>query len=239
MVVHRDQEKVNPLTVRDEYSKCILGDVTEKRDISHVKAVFEGLFREYGLPEYIRNDNGLPFASSASVWGLTKLSVWWMTLGIKLDRDESGYLYQNGGHERMHRDMMQELEGQIDGSLNEHQKVFDVWRNEFNTGRPHQALGMKRPTEVYRTSERKYIHEKVELEYGKGMKIRMVNDRGWCNFCGKRLFIGNPFTGYPAGLKECTGQQTEVWFGHFLPGEITATTGQIAAQGTIIQQKPD
>jgi hypothetical protein len=63
----------------------------------------------------------------------------------------------------MHRDMMRELEGQIDGSLNEHQKVFDVWRKEFNTERPHQALGMKRPVEVYRKSERNYISEKVEL----------------------------------------------------------------------------
>ncbi|GHT99571.1 hypothetical protein FACS1894142_7300 [Spirochaetia bacterium] len=82
----------------------------------------------------------------------------------------------------MNRDMMNELEGQIDGSLNEHQKVFDEWRNEFNTERPHQALGMKRPAEVYRKSERKYISEKIEFEYGKRMKSRMVNNRGWCNF---------------------------------------------------------
>ena len=98
---------------------------------------------------------------------------------------------------------------------------------------------MKRPAEVYRKSERKYIHEKVEVEYGKGMKSRMVNDRGWCNFRGKRLFIGNPFTGYQVGLKERAGQRTEVWFDNFLLGEIIAATGQIAAQGTIIQQKPN
>jgi transposase InsO family protein len=234
----KDQEKVNPLTVRDEYSKFILGiDVAEKGDISHVKAVFERLFKEYGLPDYIRSDNGPPFASSASVWGLTKLSVWWMTLGIKLDRDDPGCPYQNGGHERMHRDMMNELEGQIDGSLNEHQKVFDAWRNEFNTERPHEALGMKRPAEVYHKSERRYISEKVELVYGRGMKSRMVNDRGWCNIRGKRLFIGNPFSGYQVGLKEQAGQQTEVWFDNFLLGEIIPATGQIAAQGSIIQQQ--
>jgi transposase InsO family protein len=221
-------------------SKFILGiGVAEKGDISHVKAVFERLFKEYGLPEYIRSDNGPPFASRASVWGLTKLSVWWMTLGIKLDRDDPGCPYQNGGHERMHRDMTSELEGQIDGSLNEHQRVFDAWRKEFNTERPHQALGMKRPAEVYRKSGRKYISEKVELEYGRGMKGRMANDRGWCNFHGRLLFIGNPFSGYRVGLKERAGKQTEVWFGNFLLGEIISATGQIAAQGSIIQQKPN
>ncbi|GHU16672.1 hypothetical protein FACS1894163_06420 [Spirochaetia bacterium] len=162
-----------------------------------------------------------------------------LTLGIKLDRDDPGCPYQNGGHERMHRDMMQELEGQIDGSLNEHQKVFDEWRKEFNTERPHQGLGMKRPAEVYHKSERKYISEKVELVYGRGMKSRMVNDRGWCNFRGKRLFIGNPFSGCHVGLKERTGQRTEAWFDNFLLGEIDPVTGQIIAKGSIIQQKPD
>jgi transposase InsO family protein len=233
----KDKEKVNPLTVRDEYSKFILGiDVTEKGDISHVKAVFERIFKKYGLPEYIRSDNGPPFASSASVWGLTKLSVWWMTLGIKLDRDDPGCPYQNGGHERMHRDMTRELEGQIDGSLNEHQRVFDAWREEFNTERPHEALGMKRPAEVYCKSETEYFEEKVELVYGRGMKRRMVNDRGWCNFQGRRLFIGNPFSGYHVGLSEHSGRRTEAWFDNFLLGEIDCATGQIIAKGTIIQQ---
>ena len=71
------------------------------------------------------------------------------------------------------------------------------------------------------------------------MKSRMVNDRGWCNFREKRLFIGNPFTGYHVGLKERMGQQTEVWFDNFLLGEIISAVGQIAAQGAIIQQKPN
>ena len=136
----------------------------------------------------------------------------------------------------MHKDMMRELEGQIDGSLNEHQKVFDVWRKEFNTERPHEALGMKRPGEVYHKSEKEYCEEKVESVYGCGIKSRMVNDRGWCNFKGRRLFIGNPFSGYHVGLKERTAQPTEAWFDNFLLGEIDAATGQIPAKGTIIQQ---
>ena len=107
------------------------------------------LFTQYGLPEVIRSDNGVPFASHFNVFGLSKLAVWWMSLGIKLDRIDPGCPYQNGGHERMHRDMKAELEGQIDGNLNEHQRVFDKWREDFNTIRPHEALGMKTPSDVY------------------------------------------------------------------------------------------
>jgi transposase InsO family protein len=129
----RDKERVNPLTVRDERSKCILAiEVAEKGDIPAVKGVFKRLFKRNGLPDYIRSDNGPPFANVNNMWGLTKLAVWWMSLGVKLDRDDPGHPEQNGGHERMHRDMMTELEGQIDGNLKEHQKVFDKWRKEFN-----------------------------------------------------------------------------------------------------------
>jgi hypothetical protein len=90
---------------------------------------------------------------------------------------------------------------------------------------------------VSHKSERNYVSEKAELEYGRGMESRMVNGRGWCNFRGKRLFIGNPFSGCQAGLKERAGKQTEVWLDNFLLGEIISAAGQIAAQGSIIQQQ--
>jgi transposase InsO family protein len=100
----RNKEKVNPLTIRDEHSKFILAiNAVEKGDTAAVKAVFVRLFKEFGLPRYIRSDNGPPFANVLNPWGLTKLSVWWMTLGIQLDRITPGHPGQNGGHERMHR----------------------------------------------------------------------------------------------------------------------------------------
>jgi predicted transcriptional regulator len=150
-----------------------------------------------------------------------------MTLGIKLDRIDPGCPQQNGGHERMHRDMKTELQGQIDGSLNEHQKVFDKWRRDFNEVRPHEALGMKTPSEVYKKSERKNPGEYIELRYGRGYKIRMVNDRGFINLKQKRIFIGNPFSGYHVGVKEFTDKPMEIWFGHFLLGIINPDTGLI------------
>jgi len=223
----KHREKCEPLTVRDEYSKFILDiRVLEKGDIPHVKQAFEVLFTQYGLPEVIRSDNGVPFASPFNVFGLSKLAVWWMSLGIKLDRIDPGCPYQNGGHERMHRDMKAELEGQIDGTLNEHQRVFDKWREDFNTIRPHEALGMKTPSDVYVKSKRKYDPEDVLIIYGKGYKSRMVNDRGFCNYNGKRLFVGNPFAGYNVGVKE-SKDDMEIWFDDFLIGVLDKITGLI------------
>jgi transposase InsO family protein len=232
------KERVDPLTVRDEYTKYIIGiDVAEKGDTAHVKAIFERLFAEYGLPEYIRSDNGPPFASVQNLWGLSKLSVWWMSLGIKLDRDDPGHPEQNGGHERMHRDMMVELEGQIDGNLNEHQKVFEKWRKEFNEERPHESLGMKRPAELYKKSEKNYEGERVDIEYGCGMKSRAVNDRGFFNYCGTRIFVGNPFDGYHIGIKEQAGKRPEVWFDNFRLGEISFETRLVENEKIIMQAR--
>jgi transposase InsO family protein len=224
----KNREKINPLTIRDEFSKYILAiDVAEKGDTASVKAVFKRVFKKYGIPDYIRSDNGPPFANVLNFWGLTKLSVWWMTLGIQLDRDDPGHPEQNGGHERMHRDMKMELQGQIDGSLNEHQKVFDRWRKDFNEIRPHEALDMKVPGEVYVKTENKYRNENVEMKYGKGIRERMVNDRGFLNLNQKRIFVGNPFSGYHVGVKEFVDKPTEVWFGNYLLGTINSDTGLI------------
>jgi transposase InsO family protein len=165
----QEKARVNPLTVRDELSKMILSiTVVEKGDIPSAKAEFVRLFKTYGLPKCIRSDNGPPFASPFNALGLTKLAVWWLALGIVLDRIDLGCPYQNASHERMHRDMKHELEGQIPGELQEQQHVMDEWKEEFNTERSHQSLGGKRPAEVYRPSETKYDPEIEDIEYPKG-----------------------------------------------------------------------
>jgi transposase InsO family protein len=221
----KNKEKINPLTVRDEYSKHILAvEAVEKGDIPSVKAVFIRLFIQFGLPLYIRSDNGPPFANVLNYWGLTKLSVWWMTLGIQLDRITPGKPQENGGHERMHRDMKKELQGKIDGSLSEHQTVFNEWMCVFNTERPHEALGMKTPSEVYIKSERKYPGEHIELRYGKGYITRYVNDRGYINYENRRVFIGNPFSGYHVGIKIYADAPMEVWFSNIMLGKINPDT---------------
>ena len=212
-------EKCEPLTVRDDFSRYILSiKILEKGDISCVKAEFTSLFKRYGLPDVIRSDNGPPFASAKAQFGLTKLAAWWLSLGIRLDRIDPGKPYQNGAHERMHLDMMKELEGKIDGDLNLHQSVFEVWRKEFNTERPHQALDMKKPAQLYIKSKRKY--EPVDaLEYPGKILSRQVNDRGFTFYKGHKVFLSNAFNGFNVGLDVKT-ESIKVWFANNFLGEI-------------------
>ena len=227
------KERCEPLTVRDGYSRYILAiEVPERGSNTHVRAIFEGLFRKYGLPEYIRSDNGPPFGNVLNAWGLTKLSVWWMSLGIKIDRSAPGHPEQNGAHERMHRDMKKELQNRIFGDLRLHQKAFDKWRKEFNEVRPHEALGMKTPSELYIKSERRYFEDGFEIVYDGRMRARKVNDRGFFNYNLKRIFVGNPFAGYYVGIKERVGKRSEVWFDNFKLGEINPDTLHIETEMT-------
>jgi hypothetical protein len=161
------------------------------------------------------------------MWSLTKLSTWWISLGIKIDRSAPGHPEQNGSHERMHRDMKKELQNKVFGDLKQHQKMFDKWRKEFNEVRPHEALGMTTPAECYVKSESKYWGPEVEVDYHGKMKSRMVNDRGFFNWKTKRIFVGNPFSGYYVGVKESPGKWIEVWFYDLKLGEINPDTLQI------------
>ena len=219
------KERVNPLTIRDDYSKYILDiKAVEKGDIVNVQQVFHQLFTIYGLPEIIRSDNGPPFANMQSLLGLTKLSVWWLYHGIKLDRIEPGSPYQNGSHERMHLDMKKELQGQIDGDIRYHQKIFDIWRKEYNEERPHEALKMKTPASVYCSSSRKYDSEYADFEYPRNYKNRHVNNRGYVPYLGKHYFLGNPFNGYNIGININKEGQLDVWFGDSLLGYFDRET---------------
>ena len=218
------QEKCEPLTIRDDFSKYVLDiRILKKGDIYHVKQAFKALFQKYGLPEIIRSDNGPPFASGLSSMGLTQLSVWWLSLGIELDRIDPGKPYQNGGHERMHLDMKRELEGKIHGSLKHHQAIFDIWKDDFNKCRPHEALGLQLPADVYQKSPNKY-QEIDEILYPKQLHVRTVNNRGNVRYKAKRIFLSNAFNGFNVGIKD-TGKETiEIYFGNVMLGTASMKT---------------
>lgn len=233
----QEKEKCEPLTVRDEYSKYILSiQVLEKGNTTNVKREFERLFKKYGLPKMIRSDNGPPFASHQSALGLTRLAVWWMANGIRLDRIDPGSPYQNGAHERMHLDMKKELEGKISGSLKMHQSIFDVWRKEFNNERPHEGLDMKTPSLIYKKSSRKYEGPIDYIEYPAGFLSRQLNSRGYFQYKGHRVFISNAFNAYNIGLKPNGSSNMEVWFNKTLIGEMDL---QLYIFKSILEMKKD
>jgi transposase InsO family protein len=213
-------KRCEPLTVRDEYSRYIL-EVRAVEDArgETVRKNFERLFERQGLPQAIRSDNGTPFASVQGLWGLSRLSAWWVGLGIDLERGRPGHPQDNGAHERMHKDISRELQamGQSD------QAALDLWRQSFNYERPHDALGMRCPGEVYIASERKYQGTPEDLDYPK-MCPRRVCQHGTIRLEGQRFFLSTSLAGWSVGLKPIATDLLEVWFGRLLLGQVDLST---------------
>jgi putative transposase len=209
-------KRCEPLTVRDEHSRYLL-EVRALQDARSetVRKSFERLFERQGLPGAIRSDNGAPFASALALLGLSRLSAWWVALGIDLERGRPGHPQDNGAHERMHRDISRELEalGESD------QEALDLWRQTFNFARPHEALGMRCPGELYAPSHRKYDGTPEDLEYPQ-MCTRRVCQHGLIKVDGQRLFLSTSLAGWSVGLKPITQNVMDVWFGRLLLGQI-------------------
>ncbi len=207
--------RCEPLTVRDEYSRYVL-ELRAMPDAktASVQACFERLFERHGLPAAIRSDNGSPFASTNGLLGLSRLSVWWLANGIDLERSRPGCPQDNGGHERMHRDIARELQG-IEHE--ERQAAFDTWKAEINEERPHQALAMRVPAELYERSGRKWSGTPEGLDYG-GMAARRVNKIGQICHEGARVFLSTALAGWEVGLRSRGEGNLEVYFAQLLLG---------------------
>ena len=170
-----DGERIDPLTISDAHSRYLLrSQAVEKTDTARVQAIFEAAFRQYGLPQAIRTDNGAPFASTA-VGGLSRLAVWWIKLGIVPERIEAGHPEQNGRHERMHRTLKQEVATPPAENWRAQQRALEEFRQEYNEVRPHEALGMQTPASVYEPSARAYPAKLREPEYPPTMLVRSVH----------------------------------------------------------------
>jgi len=213
--------RIEPLTVRDAHSRFILEmHMVENAKTETVGARFEKLFEAHGLPGAIRSDNGTPFASIQGLLGLTRLSAWWLALGIDLVRGRPGCPQDNGGHERMHLDIFRELES---GRAGGDQKAFDLWRQEFNTERPHEAIGMATPAEIYHPSKRAYQGTPESIDYGT-METRQVNRTGVITYRGDRIAISAALGTWNVGLSPCRDDVVEVWFAKLLIGHIEPKT---------------
>jgi len=218
---HGTEGRFEPLTIRDEFSRYLL----ELRQVPNAKSQtvqqsFEKLFERHGLPQAIRSDNGTPFASRTAVLGLSRLSAWWVALGINLERSRPGKPQDNGAHERLHRDISQELECL---GKNVSQEALDLWRLQFNFQRPHQALDMRCPGELYHHSSRKYAGGVQELIY-EDMITRRVNDSGCIRWKEHSLFISQSLSGWNVGLKSIQNQKIQLWFAQLLLGHLDPAT---------------
>ncbi len=211
-------QRCEPLTVRDEHTRYVL-EVRVMADArgETVRACFERLFEVHGVPECIRSDNGPPFASPNSVLGLSKLSAWWVALGIDLERGRPRCPQDNGAHERLHLDVERELRGQ------ERQASFDEWRKTFNEVRPHETLGMRCPAEFYQPSARKYEGSPSDLSYPR-MEVRRVQASGQIRYRQQSIFISSALSGWSVGLEAAPEGRVNVYFGRLLLGQYDEQT---------------
>ena len=202
-----------PLTIADGYSRYLFschGMLSLHQQ--PVKAVFKRLFEEYGLPEKIRTDNGNPFASNA-LGRLSRLSAWWIRLGIIPELIEPGCPEQNGRHERMHKTLKYETTIPPGANLGTQQKRFDMFRNEYNHIRPHEALGMKTPATVYHPSSRAMPSHLPAIEYPAHYEVRRVSKNCGIRWKHKRISVSHVLAGEYIGLEEIDNGIWDVYYG--------------------------
>ena len=195
-----NHKKCEPLTVMDSASRYLLYNrhlkpVTYQR----VRAIFERLFRLHGLPKAIRTDNGPPFAGVGPA-GLSKLSVWWIKLGIRHERIAPAHPEQNGRHERMHLTLKQYACAPVARDLKAQQKVLEQFRLYYNTDRPHEALGQVTPASLYYRSPRPYPARLAELRYPPEFELRRVLSNGMIKRHGRSIYISQTLSGEQIGL---------------------------------------
>jgi len=229
----RNRLRFEPLTIRDSFSRYVLcAQALDSSRTEHVREQMVRVFERHGLPEVIRSDNGAPFAARNSPLGLSRLSAWWLTLGIDLDRIAPGRPDQNGAHERMHRDVAREVECSAEHDPTTQQAALDVWRKTFNEERPHEALGMRVPQQVYQASPRKFDPKHVQLTYPSEYLIRKVNSNGSVKIHNQLLNVSLALRDYDVGLQPIAAARLGVWFCRLRLGEIDLDTKKFNAAVT-------
>ena len=198
-----NQKYCYPLTITDHFSRFLITcDALENTKGQAVFIMFEEAFKEYGLPDAILTDNGTPFAS-CGLLGLSRLSVWWMRLGIKICRITPGHPEQNGRHERMHLTLKLETARPAANNFLQQQERFDNFKSVFNTERPHEGLDMKVPSDFYRPSLRTFPNALPELLYPLHDSTKMVAANGTIKFGrDKCVHIGEALAYQNVGLRE-------------------------------------
>ena len=209
----QDGQICYPLTVTDSYSRYLLRvQGLSKTGFEVVQPWMVATFHEHGLPEAIRSDNGPPFAGRG-LGGLSRLSVWWIRLGIQVERIAPGKPQQNGRHERMHRTLKAETTRPAQANLRAQQRCFERFREEFNEERPHAALGQVPPALVYEASSRRYPLRLPRLVYEPGLQERRVRSSGEIKWRGGLHYVSECLIGEIVALEESGDGEWTLWFG--------------------------
>jgi transposase InsO family protein len=227
----QDGNRCTPLTITDGHSRFLLRcqGLGGSTGWLTVKPLFIEAFREYGLPVAIRTDNGPPFAT-ATLGGLSVLSVWWLRLGIGLERIEPGKPQQNGRHERMHRTLKEATAKPSRSNLRTQQQAFDRFREEYNHHRPHEALGQKPPAEFYAKSERQYPERLPEPRgYPDDWQKRVVREAGQIKWKGRNVNLTQALWGQQVGFKPVGDGRWTIYFESLELGEFDERTGRVKA----------
>jgi hypothetical protein len=214
----QDGQRVEPLTVRDLFSRYVLSiRLLKDQSWGPVRRVFLGLFARYGYPEVIRVDNGGPFGSTGPA-GLSRLSVWWSALGIQVQFIAPGRPEQNGAHEQMHRVLKAETTKPASRNPRSQQRRTKRWIKTYNQVRPHEGLGQRPPAAVYRW-KRSGVRRAV-LSYPQDWQTRRVRSNGQIRWQGRKRFVGEAFVGYPVGLRQRRPGQWMVRLASQVIGEL-------------------
>jgi putative transposase len=209
-IVLGDGQRCEPLTLADSYSRFLVAlSAGSSTRVAQARPVMERAFREYGLPEVIRSDNGQPFAS-ASTTGLSALSAWWIKLGIHPERIRPGKPQENGRLERFHRTLLEVMRPPA-ANRRAQARRFEAFRQDYNHQRPHQALGQIAPAGFYQSSPRAMPQRLPEPQYRSGMTIRKVRTSGEIKLGGHFIHISSALAGDAVGLEEIE-QGWRVWF---------------------------
>jgi putative transposase len=212
-----DRRYCYPLTITDYASRYLITcDALSTTKEVYAFSVFERAFKDFGLPIAIRTDNGVPFSCCNALYGLSKLSVWWLRLGINIERIKPGHPEQNGRHERMHLTLKKEATKPAAENFLMQQARFDDFIDYYNTERPHQALNMQMPAEIYKKSPRPYKGLE-DLDYPFHDRTALVTNCGRICYKRRKINISTVFAGQRVGVRQVTNS---VWLVSFMQYDL-------------------
>ena len=232
-----DRSRCYPLTMTDFESRyLIVCTALPSTKEALARVVFERAFREFGLPEYIRSDNGVPF-SSVGIGGLTALCIWWIKLGITPERIEPGHPEQNGRHERMHRTLKAEATSPSQYDQPAQQRTLDRFRHEYNDVRPHEAIDLRTPSSRYAVSRRTMPNELRTPTYLPTMTTRRLDDHGRLTWHGHKVALTKGLAFESVGLEEVEDGVSDVYFGPIRLGALSVRNGKPVLGGDARQTR--